>query len=480
MHFSITIAAVVAGMLALAQAHTAPTFFYVNGQSPGRGTCMRISHDGSTVVSPITDLTSTDMACGRNGNEGVARVCPVPAGAEITFEWDIKLDKPGLHIDDSHKGPCSFMMKKVESAINTTASGDGWFRIAYVDYDPTAKQWCTEKMFYDGRITVKLPEDLAGGNYLLRPELLALHTQTQPQFYVHCLQLFIDSAGTAVPTETVAIPSDAYAKQGTTAMNFGIWDKDGSTYPGYGPATYRSTGSVDAKAKSGLTQTEGVMPTGCILRTGNWCATEMPKYSTESACWESVKSCWSQANTCFSQSVLDNSICFKLQDKCRKFCANGNFNGPPDYMVDISETPPTLNPVKPPLQDLNKRTTSASSVQQANPNAAPAVAVAVAVAAPPSSTSSSSAPASSAAPPVERYGAPASSSSSSSSSGSSSSAVASVAAPQQTSTSAATSAPPAPTLAPPPPPPPQAPMMTSICSESITDWVTEVITVTVN
>lgn len=114
------------------------------------------------------------------------------------------LRQPGS-IDPSHKGPCAVYMKKVDnSAASDNAAGNGWFKIMEDGYDSTAGKWCTEKLIpNDGHLAATIPDDLAAGYYLVRPELLALHqadkTPPDPQFYVGCAQIFLSSSGSAVP-----------------------------------------------------------------------------------------------------------------------------------------------------------------------------------------------------------------------------------------------------------------------------------------
>ena len=174
------------------------------------------------------------------------------------------------------------MMKKVDSAVKAQGSGDGWFRIFYEGYNNATKKWCTERMMADGRLSVSIPSDLAGGDYLLRSELLALHSASSgdPQFYISCAQIFLESSGSAVPTNAVSLPSDAYAKAGSPAMTFSYYYPDdiSTTYPNYGPPTYKSSGQSSGGAAA-QKQTTGLRPSNCIFEIESWCAPEVPKYT---------------------------------------------------------------------------------------------------------------------------------------------------------------------------------------------------------
>lgn len=125
------------------QAHTAFTNFFVDGVDQGDGTAVRMSNNLPKATFPLPNVATPDMACGVNGETGVARVAAVNAGSTLTFEWRDWPDgsQPGS-IDISHKGPCAVYMKKVaNSAASNNAAGDGWFKIMEDGYDSTAGKW---------------------------------------------------------------------------------------------------------------------------------------------------------------------------------------------------------------------------------------------------------------------------------------------------------------------------------------------------
>jgi hypothetical protein len=246
----------------------------------------------STWTFPIEDLTSSDMACGFTGTKGVPRVCPVDDGATLTFEWrENPTDASVGPIDPSHMGPCAVYMKKVDSAINDPGAGDGWFKLWDQGYDDaSSEKWCTRNLIASkGLMTITLPKGLVGGEYLVRPELLALHNADKgdPQYYTGCAQIFLASSGDLVPDSTVSIPG--YVTKSDPADSFNIWAAppyDGSVingpYPIPGPPVANfSSGGVTTQT----TQTEGLKPAGCILESDSWCGVEVPDYSDETGCW---------------------------------------------------------------------------------------------------------------------------------------------------------------------------------------------------
>lgn len=142
-------------------------------------------------------------------------------------------------------------MKKVDSAIaSNNAAGDGWFKIWDESFDEAAGKWCINKMVdNNGHLSVTVPIDIEGGYYLVRPELLALHaaqdSPPDPQFYVGCAQVYVDSTGSAKPA-TVTIPQD-YVDISMPGMTFNIYSKPlALPYPMFGPAAYRSGGGQES------------------------------------------------------------------------------------------------------------------------------------------------------------------------------------------------------------------------------------------
>ncbi|OQN99153.1 hypothetical protein B0A48_15002 [Cryoendolithus antarcticus] len=304
-----------------ANAHTLFSEFYVNGVGQGSGTCVRTPYNAEGAVNPIKDLSSDDMVCGQNGEAGVARTCSVTSGSSITFEyrqWPDDVSRGPL--DHGHMGPCSVYLKKVGNAATDSGAGDGWFKLWDEGYDASdsgPNPWCTQRMIAnEGRITVTLPESLQGGDYLVRPELLALHNagpKGAPEFYVGCAQVFLESSGTQGPASTVSIPG--HVNMSSSAVTFDVWatpmDKD-YPIPGPGVASF-ATASTTAQTS----QTDGIV-TDCIATNNNWCGKELPDFSnSEDGCWAADKDCWAQVQACWDAAGAVGGVgCKIMEDKC--------------------------------------------------------------------------------------------------------------------------------------------------------------------
>lgn len=133
-----------------------------------------------------------------------------------------------------------------------------------------------------------IPQDLAAGYYLVRPELLALHqadkTPPDPQFYVGCAQIFLASTGSATPTNTVPIPG--YVNMSTPAMTYNIWAVPLKLpFPDFGPPVYIASSTKRSVQARTIAQTIGVKPEACVMTNANWCGFMPPEYSDQTSCY---------------------------------------------------------------------------------------------------------------------------------------------------------------------------------------------------
>jgi hypothetical protein len=270
------------------------------------------------------------------GNKGVSRTQPVEDGAVLSFEFRAWADDPSKErLDRGHYGPCAVYLKKVDSAVDDTATGGGWFKIFDHGYDASTKRWCTDELIdNNGLFNVKLPKGLEGGDYLARPEILALHNANtgDPQPYTGCAQIFLKSSGNLGPEKTVSIPGHLnYNEEGT---KWDIYNNDNSKYPIPGPAVAKLVAKADSASTASTGQTDGLKPADCILENANWCGKEVPSYTDETGCWAASQACWDQNKVCWSSAPPTGGSGCKLWDaKCtgiQDACSAKNFNGPPN------------------------------------------------------------------------------------------------------------------------------------------------------
>ncbi|CUS09945.1 unnamed protein product [Tuber aestivum] len=245
-------------MIGLASAHNRVTHFHINGVP--NSDCVR----QGTTVNPITDVGSSDMACNTvqgNGKtkcvvKGESKSSPivVEGGDSIAFEWR---SDPGIPpaeyplkggtipvgvTDDSHKGPCTIYMKKVDDALTASAPGDGWFKVTEDGLD-SAGTFCTDRLRKaNAPQPGVVPKNIPPGDYLYRAEILTLNNAgpanmggaEEQQFYVSCVQVTVEGTSGNPDVEKVSIPG--YLTKSSPGMVFDIWNSETySNYPIPGP-----------------------------------------------------------------------------------------------------------------------------------------------------------------------------------------------------------------------------------------------------
>lgn len=345
---SVLVAVLASASAPTALAHTVFTDFFVDGMPQGDAVAMRMNPDIGRAGSPIARLDSDDMACNVGGTKGVSRTQAVKDGSLLTFEIRSWPDDPSKEsLDRGHKGPCALYLKKVDKATTDTAAGDGWFKVFDHGFDASTQRWCTDDIIDNkGLFSFRLPEGLLGGDYLARPEILALHAakDDDPQFYTGCAQIFLESSGSLVPESTVSIPG--HVDYGQPSTNFDIYNKPGSEYVVPGPKIAKLVPGGAQKA-SESTQSDGLKPEGCILENGNWCGKEVSSYTNEEGCWASTQACWDQSKTCWESAPPTGGAGCKLwQDKCEAIsaeCSAGKFDGPPNKDKVLTPVKESIN-----------------------------------------------------------------------------------------------------------------------------------------
>ncbi|KAH7030897.1 glycosyl hydrolase family 61-domain-containing protein [Microdochium trichocladiopsis] len=342
-----------------ARSHSIFTTLFVDEVSQGDGTCVRMNPSPEHCTDPIPDLASKDMACGIGGGTPVAFTCPAAAGSKLTFQWRLwaNAEKPGV-IDKSHMGPCAIYAKHLDSMDTGTAAGDGWIKLWHEGYDSASGKWCTEKLIdNEGLLSINLPAGLTAGNWLFRPELLALQNvaQNDPQFYVGCAQVFVESSVTEpldVPAKyKVSIPG--HVEQGHPSTTFDVWNpKFPYTMPGPdvfvvpAPPATASSGGRGATSNSTpvMKQSAGQIPAKAISKNANWVGFEVPSFTNEDGCWKATENCWQQCEACYADApVTGNANCQVFEEKCTGLnaaCEAGNFRGPKNAGAKLQSADP--------------------------------------------------------------------------------------------------------------------------------------------
>jgi len=203
--------AFMATLPALSSAHAIAQRVRVNGQDNGLTVGIRTA----TSNNPIQNVNDNNIACNSGFQSPVSsKVIDVKAGDRVGVNWGHVIggaqyandaDHP---IAKSHKGPTIFYMAKVDNAASASTSGQKWFKV-YEDGLDGSGTWGVDRMIQNGGwVDFTVPSCVAPGQYLLRAEIIALHSASKSggaQFYMGCAQINVSSSGSKTGT-TVSFP----------------------------------------------------------------------------------------------------------------------------------------------------------------------------------------------------------------------------------------------------------------------------------
>lgn len=141
--------------LSAVSAHQTWNQLWINDVTPGNQVGIRMPPSNS----PVTDVTSNDMACNVGGSKVPSGVKTLEAkeGDSIKVQWT----------QSGHPGPIThFLYGPVDDASQATGVGAGWFKIDELDYK--GGKWASEIMGANNMTyEFKLPTGLKSGEYLV-------------------------------------------------------------------------------------------------------------------------------------------------------------------------------------------------------------------------------------------------------------------------------------------------------------------------
>jgi hypothetical protein len=172
---------------------------------------------GPNSPSVIRQVSSQDpnkgadnpaLTCGPNSGPA-ALVADASPGDTINFDWTTASGGKWPH----NTGPMlTYMASCGPVTCDKFNQADAqWFKIDQVGRKPNNGEWVQQDLMNGGVASVKIPQNIAPGNYLIRHEIIALHLATSlggAEFYPGCAQLKIGGNGNGVPkaSELVRIP----------------------------------------------------------------------------------------------------------------------------------------------------------------------------------------------------------------------------------------------------------------------------------
>ncbi|KAF8330766.1 glycosyl hydrolase family 61-domain-containing protein [Cantharellus anzutake] len=176
---------------------------------------------------PIQDINDPALACNVYGIQPADLVADANAGDLVTFQMN--------RWPSDHLGPLTGWMANCGGDCKSfdPTKGNVWFKVS--EDGLTNGQWASSKLISQGdKWSITIPPTIKAGQYLMRFELLALHSAGQPQFYPFCAQLDIKGTGSSVPGpgDLTSIPG-VYNNAGQ-AIYGDIWNNP-TSWPIAGP-----------------------------------------------------------------------------------------------------------------------------------------------------------------------------------------------------------------------------------------------------
>ncbi|CZT15219.1 related to endoglucanase IV precursor [Ramularia collo-cygni] len=185
-----------------------------------------------------TVFADGDIVCHKGATPGLASI-PVTAGESIDIQWNTW--------PDSHHGPVLDYLAPVDgdfADIDKTALQ--FFKIdedGLKDGSTTPGSWASDDLIANNNTwSVTIPASIAPGKYVLRHEIISLHSANNAngaQNYPQCLNIEVTSDGTDVPAGE---PATSFYTAEDAGILINIYNAPlDYTFPG--PALYSGAGS---------------------------------------------------------------------------------------------------------------------------------------------------------------------------------------------------------------------------------------------
>ncbi|KAI1381614.1 glycoside hydrolase family 61 protein [Hypoxylon crocopeplum] len=201
----------------------------------------------NTFISP-DKFNTPDMVC-HLGAKPAGAAAPVKGGDVIEVQW--------TPWPASHKGPVLDYLAKCDGACETADKTKlKFFKIGESGWvDKASDLWAANVLNNNNNSwLIRIPEDIAPGNYVLRHEIIALHAAGNAngaQSYPFCYNLAIDSKGTANPS---GIPATEFYKAADPGIKFDLFSHP-TAYVIPGPALYSGALPVSQTKPAPITAT---------------------------------------------------------------------------------------------------------------------------------------------------------------------------------------------------------------------------------
>ncbi|CAG5154157.1 uncharacterized protein ALTATR162_LOCUS3489 [Alternaria atra] len=191
-------------------------------------------------VDPSMYDDATKIACHKDATAG-AKVAKVAAGGKLDISWTAW--------PESHVGPVIDYLAKVEDATAAKSTDLEFFKIDAAGFEDG--KWASDKLIANNNTwSVTVPESIAPGQYVLRHEIIALHSAGQEngaQNYPKCINIEVTGSGTATPKGT---PANKLYTATDPGIKVNVYGGDMSSYEMPGPALFDGASSGSGNASS--------------------------------------------------------------------------------------------------------------------------------------------------------------------------------------------------------------------------------------
>jgi cellulase len=178
------------------------------------------------------------ISCHKDATAG-GKVAKVAAGGKIDIQWTTW--------PESHVGPVIDYLAKVDDATKATAKDLEFFKIDAAGFEDG--KWASDKMIANNQTwTVTVPSSIAAGQYVLRHEIIALHSAGQEngaQNYPKCINIEVTGSGTETPA---GVTGDKLYTPTDPGLKVNVYSGDLSSYEMPGPALFSGASSGSSPA----------------------------------------------------------------------------------------------------------------------------------------------------------------------------------------------------------------------------------------
>ncbi|KAF2268223.1 glycoside hydrolase family 61 protein [Lojkania enalia] len=183
------------------------------------------------TVDPIFETDNISLACNAPGNPAQTSI-PINAGDNITavyYDW-VHTVGPMIAWMTDCKGDCrTFNTKDADwfkigerGLLSGTIELGMWFQHEFGVWDGGPSLW-----------PETIPKSLKPGNYLVRHEIISLHSAHKPQFYPECVHVQVKGEGTGFPEQEYMAKIPGVYNMDMPEINIDIYDPEVSTQTTY-------------------------------------------------------------------------------------------------------------------------------------------------------------------------------------------------------------------------------------------------------